>query len=194
LRPGDFFHVGAGRIEPGAALHPYELVATHAEPFTLVRRALDRDPSARAALLTRTGRLRHRFRADPEMQLVILEAIFERVRARHAPTLSGRLDAVFLWPTLDLARDFRARFRPNGTIHRCRIVDGKPLTRDASLVVVGVDLAAVLDDEARRVEQHAVRYWSSDTPIAYPEVLVHGTVVVVEAISPPLHAGEGAGG
>jgi hypothetical protein len=56
--------------------------------------------------------------------------------------------------------------------------------RDPALVAVGVDLAAVVDDELRTLEQRAQRYWTAEPPIEEAEVLVMGTVVVVEIVRP----------
>jgi hypothetical protein len=111
---------------------------------------------------------------------VIIEVIFERVRAVIAPELPSRLESTFLWPTTALAHDFRRRFRTRGIVHECHIVDGEPVPRDAALIVSGVDLSARLDDETRRIEHRAVRYWAGDHEIAYPEVLLRGKAIVVE--------------
>jgi hypothetical protein len=50
--------------------------------------------------------------------------------------------------------------------------------RDAALVVVRLDRQAVFADEAGRLAGRAARHWSADEPIEWPELLVHGTVVV----------------
>ena len=180
IRQSSLFHVGRGPIAPGQQLRPYELATKMAGTLDLVRRALVGEAPARSELLTADGHLRRQFSSNPEVGLVILEAIFERVRAEIAPGLPSRLESVFLWPTTELAFDFRRRFLPNGTVHRCRIETGTPLPRDATFVVAGVKLSAVLDQEARNVEQRARSYWTTSEEIAYPEVLVRGTVVVTE--------------
>jgi hypothetical protein len=177
----ELFHVGEGLIEPGQALRRYVLPENLADAIGLVGRMLDGDDQARAMLLADDGRLLDRYRSDPRMQLVFIEAVFERVRARVAPALVGRFGAAFLWPTVELAQAFRERYRPRGVIHRCLHVDGDALPRDASLVAVGVNLSAVLDDEILAIEARAVRYWTTDGIAGYPEVLVRGTVTVVEA-------------
>ena len=115
----ELFHVAGGPIEPGQAIRPYALGPGLRDALDLVRRALDEDAGARSALLTARGRLRQRFRSDPEMQLVVIEAVFERVRAELAPSLSSRFESAFFWPTVELAERFRARYRPAGVIHRC---------------------------------------------------------------------------
>jgi hypothetical protein len=155
-----------------------------AEELDLVRGALAGTDAARDTLLTRTGHLRPPFANSPEFGLVILEAIFEQVRAASAPELPSRLESTFLWPTAGLARDFHQRFRAHGTIHACRIMEGVALPRDAALVVAGVDLTAMLDDEARRIEDRALRYWTADSEIAYPEVLLRGTAIVTHVHLP----------
>ncbi len=178
------FHVGDGVIAPGRELRKYRLAEDKRDVLELVHLALDGNLEARTTLLTGTGRLRRRFRSDPTMQLVLIEAIFERVRLRVAPGLPSRFDSVFLWPTLRLAQDFRERYRSHGLIHRCVLVEGDPLSRDASFVAAGMDLSVPVDDEVRKIEQRAVEYWRADAHISYPEVLVQGIVVVTEVLAP----------
>ena len=178
------FHVSDRPIDPGQALRRYGLATDKSDVLAPAFRMLDGDSLARSMLLTRTGRLRRRFRSDPDMQLVLIEALFERTRVQVAPDLPSRLTSVFLWPTVELARDFRERYRPRGLIHRCLLTEGLALSRDASLVAARVDLAAVIDDEIQTIERRAVRYWTTDGAIDYPEILVQGTVVVAAILAP----------
>ena len=179
----DLFHVSASPIAPGQAIRPYVLKAELRDALDLVRRALDGDAGARSALLTARGYLRRRFRSDPDTQMVLMETVFERVRVELAPTLPGRFESAFCWPTRELAQWFHDRYRPTGVIHRCVLTEGDQVARDSSFVVGGVNLSARLDDALRPVEQRATRYWMTDEPLAYPEVLVRGRVIVVEALS-----------
>jgi hypothetical protein len=59
-----------------------------------------------------------------------------------------------------------------------RRVAGDVLARDASLVAVRLDLGGAFADEAGRLAERAVRYWSADDPIEWPELLVRGTALV----------------
>jgi hypothetical protein len=157
------FHVGEEEIEAGQALRQYALPDDLVDAAGLVGRMLAGDGQARAALMTDEGCLRQLFASDPRMQLVLIEAVFERVRAGVALSMLSRFETVFVWPTVELAQAFRARYRPRGVIHRCSLVDGDVLMRDASLVAVPVDLSAVLDNEIRAIEARATatpRYWS----------------------------------
>jgi hypothetical protein len=178
------FHVSDSPIEPGQPLRRYRLADDLMAALDLVQRALDGDQEARAALLAEDGRLRAQFRNDPGMQLAFVEAVFERVRVQVAPSLPGRFASVFAWPTVELARDFRERFRRQGIIHCCRLVDGEVLARDASLVAVGMDQTAPFDDEIRAIERRAEQYWTMDGAGDWPELLVRGTVLVVETQPP----------
>ena len=178
----ELFHVGGSPIEPGRAIRPYALKAELRDALDLARRALDGDAGARSALLTARGYLRHRFRSDPDMQMVLMETVFERVRAELAPDLPGRFESAFFWSTVELARWFHGRYRPTGVIHRCIVTEGDPVALDSSFVVGGVDLAARLDDAVAKVEERARRYWTTDGPQQYPEVLVRGTVIVAEVL------------
>jgi hypothetical protein len=179
----DLFHVSDTRIEPGQALRRYVIPEHLREALALVGKVLDGDGLARVALLADDGTLGTQFRGDPNVQLVLIEAVFERVRLEAAPQLPSRLESTFLWPTVGLADRFRERYRPRGIVHRCTLAEGMPVWRDASVVAVGVDLAASFDDEIARLEGRARRYWSSDPPFDYSELLVRGTVVVAEVLS-----------
>jgi hypothetical protein len=117
--------------------------------------------------------------------MVLLEAAFEQARMRTAPRLPSRLDAVYTWRNLGLAERFRAEYRPTGVVHRCALVAGTSLERDGALVVEAfevTDLVAPSDEDLRRVEVRAARYWRGREPMALPELLVHGTVVVESVV------------
>ena len=178
----ELVHVSGESIEPGQVLRPYELTGRLREPLDLARRALDGDQAARSTLLTGQDRLRNTFKTHPEMQMVLMEVVFERVRAELAPALPSQLESAFCWPTLEMARWFQATYRPTGVIHRCLLTEGDAIARESSFVVGGVDLSARFDDAIRAVEQRGVRYWTIDAPHEYPEVLVRGTAIVAEVL------------
>src|SRR4051794_10658819 len=96
------FHVGDGVIEPGQILRRYAFAEKRQGVIDLIRRANEGDRGARTRLLTSAGCLRRRFRLDPSTQLAFVEVVFERARARLAPTFPSRFDSVFLWPTPEL--------------------------------------------------------------------------------------------
>jgi hypothetical protein len=177
---GELFHVGDAAIPIGASLRPNRIGREARELVLRLALAIDGDRNARGELLTPEGWLRPKLRALPDTQLALIEAVFERVRQQVAPASPGRLDAIFLWPGLELANQFRSRYRPTGVVHRCALVAGEVRERDAALVAAGVDVSAVLDNEARRVAERAAIYWRNPGQPDWPEVLAHGIVVVSE--------------
>jgi hypothetical protein len=179
----ELFHVGDGAIEPGQTLRGYAPVAGRRGVLDLIRQVMDGDCRARAKLLTGRGRLRRRFQGESSTQLAFIEVVFESARERLAPDAPSRFDSVFLWPSRDLAEDFRDRYRPHGVIHRCALLEGGAWLRDASLVAAGMDLSAPVVDQVRELERRAAQYWKLERCIGYPEVLARGTVVVTEIVS-----------
>lgn len=177
------FHVGDHRLAPGQALRPYAIARDCARVLGLADHALDGGADAVRRLLAGDA-CEHSSGGDGcRLEMVLLEAIFDRVRLRDAPGSPGRLDAVFAWPSLALARRFRDGYRPRGIIYRCAVA-GTAAERDAGLVVEAYEVADLRHPAARdlrRVADRARRYWQARRPMALPELLVHG-VVVVEAI------------
>jgi hypothetical protein len=115
--------------------------------------------------------------------MVLLEAIFERVRCHVQPEAPSRLEVVFTWSTRSLAERFCAEYCPGAVIHRCALIEGMAVERDGALVVAAFDAFDQLGPLAgrlRRVEERAEQYWRGQVPMAFPEVLVRG-IVRVEA-------------
>ena len=114
-------------------------------------------------------------------EMILLEAAFEQARLNTAPSLPSRLDAVFTWANLTLARRFHARYRPAGIVHRCSLTNGTTLERDGALVVEAFEAANLSqpsEHDFQLVEERATRYWQAPSPMALPELLIHGTVVI----------------
>jgi hypothetical protein len=120
--------------------------------------------------------------SDVLKMMVVLEAIFEHARAKFAAHLPSRLDCVFVWPTLILAKKFRQQYIPVGVIHRCR-VRGETVERDGSLLPPGIDLSDLSPEtfsaEFRATQVRAENYWTAREPPELPELLVKGIVEVV---------------
>ena len=121
--------------------------------------------------------------------MVLLEAAFERARMRTAPRLASRLDAVLAWGDLGFSQRFRAEYRPAGVVHRCALVAGTSSRRSATERSSSRPWGTSSrpwrprrTKDLRRVEARAERYWRAREPMALPELLVHGTVVEVEAV------------
>jgi hypothetical protein len=178
------FHVAARALPVGEALRPYAVAQEYAALLRLAERALEVGPKAVGHLLAGDSWRSLVQEGGYQAEMVLMEAIFERVRGRIAPRAPSRLEAVYAWGNLALARRFRATYRRDGIIHRCALVAGTAVERDGALVVEAfeaADLGYPSADDLRRVEERAVRYWEARAPMAFPELVVRGTVVV-EAI------------
>lgn len=121
--------------------------------------------------------------SDVVKMLVVLEAIFEHTRKRSATNLPSRLDCVFAWPTLEVAREFREEYIPEGVIHRCCITEGEAVTLDGGLLPPGISLSdlspEVFSAEFQASQSRAEKYWLAQEPPTLSELLVVGNVEVV---------------
>lgn len=182
------FHVSALALPAGTVLRPYAIAHDHRDLIWQAVRAIDEGPHAVTALLG--GTAWNRLVSDEEFRagMVLLEAAFERVRRRIAPALPSRLGVVFAWSTLADAVGYRDVYQPAGIIHSCILVAGRRVERDGTLVVGAFETANLAQPRATdlpRAEEHAVRYWGGQAPMAHPEVLVEGTVVVADIVVAP---------
>jgi hypothetical protein len=181
MAPSPLFHVAARALPAGRALRPYAVARDYPALVRLAREALDAGPDAVRLLLAGEAWGRLLGQGGHQAEMVLLEAAFERARVRTAPWSPSRLDAVYAWGTFSLADRFRAEYRPTGIIHRCVLVAGTTVERDGALVVEAFEvanLASPSGEDLRRLETRAARYWRAQAPMALPELLVHGTVVV----------------
>ena len=143
--------------------------------------AIDKGPEAVATLLAGADWSRLMSFGESRARMVFLEAAFERVRTRIASDLPSRFAVIFAWNTLPDAVRYRDAYQPSGVIHCCAMVAGRSVMRDGSLVVNAFEeanLALPRGTDLLQVEERAVRYWQGQAPMALPEVLVQGTVVV----------------
>jgi hypothetical protein len=178
------FHVGAHPIPVGQILRPYALAREHhsllrqswsalADGFEAVEHLLD-------GVLRNVPSTPGRYR--PEM--VLLEAIFERVRRNVRPEAPSRLEVVFTWGTRSVAERFCAEYYPGAVIHRCTLVEGMAVERGGALVVAAFeafDQPGPLAGRLRGVEERAEQYWRAQEPMGFPELLVRG-IVRVDAV------------
>ena len=120
--------------------------------------------------------------SDVTKMMVVLEAIFEHSRKTFAPHLRSRLDCVFVWPTLECAKEFRTQYLPGGFIHHCRVVHGEAVELDGSLLPPGIDLSdlspEVFSAEFQAAQLRARKYWTAQESPDLPELLVIGEVEV----------------
>jgi hypothetical protein len=124
--------------------------------------------------------------SDMLRMMIVLEAVFEGVRLEKYPHIPSRQDATFVWPSIDLAREFRARYIPDGHMHLCEILNGTATLRDGALLPPGIDIhiASIeeLQTEFAHTRARAERYWRGGDSMAMPELMVNGQVRIVSAI------------
>jgi len=122
--------------------------------------------------------------ADAMKMMVVLEAIFEYTRTKLTSHLPSRLNCVFVWPTLELSKQFRHDYIPDGVIHRCCITQGDVVRLDGALLPPGIDLSNLSDEvfaaEFLATQLRAEKYWIAQEPPQLTELLVVGNVEIVE--------------
>lgn len=180
MEPSQLFHVANRPLASGEAVHPYEIAREYPALLQLAGQALEAGPDAVRRLLGGEAWGHLRRHGGNRAKMVLMEAAFERARLLTAPQLPSRLDTVYAWGNLALAKRFRAGYRTAGVIHRCTLIAGTVVVRDAALVVAAFETTNLVDasaDALCQVEELAVRYWQASAPMAWPEVLIHGTVV-----------------
>jgi hypothetical protein len=121
--------------------------------------------------------------SDVMKMMVVLEAIFEHTRKKFASYLPSRLDCVFVWPTLELAKKFREQYMPEGVIHRCCIMQGEAVELDGGLLPPGINLSdlspEVFAAGLQATQLRAEKYWDAQEAPHLSELLVVGNVEVV---------------
>ena len=117
--------------------------------------------------------------------MVVLESIFENERQLINPEFSSRLDSIFAWPTIEVARRFKKDYIPDGVIHRCIVKNGNAIEMCGDLLPPGIDLSNLNERIfSRQLEATSLRaktYWKQLNKAILPELLIDGTVLV-EAI------------
>jgi hypothetical protein len=181
------YHVSGTALPAGHVLQQYALARDCHEPLARISQA--RQSGLRAVVDLIASDVWHSLpNCGPYPRpMMLLEAVFEWMRVQSAPALPSRLAAVFAWETLALANRYRAAYRPGGVIHRGQLVSGRSATHDAALIVGAFEAADLITPTMRDVqlvEERAARYWRGLAPMALPEVLVHGDLVVESVIDP----------
>jgi len=187
------FQVGRQPLQPGILLRRYYM-HQYIRSVTQIQRLIDEGPAALTRDLSAPewGRLnvnQSELGLDPGIlkMMIVLEAIFEGARTRIAPWLPSRMDCVFTWSSLELARRFRSQYAPEGTVHRCRVLEGSAVELDGGLLPPGINLAdlspGALSDEIGSTRARAERYWNAGTAPDFPELLIVGSVEVIETVT-----------
>ena len=119
--------------------------------------------------------------------MIVLEAIFEQARSKVAPLLPSHISCVFTWPSLELAHRYRTQYVPEGTIHRCRVIEGLAVELDGGLLPPGINLVdlspSALSDEVRATQARAEKYWNVQVQSDFPELLIVGKVEVMDLVN-----------
>ena len=191
--PGDrgesrslLYHVAAIPLPVGRVLLPYAIGRERATVLRLAIRALEEGPDALALLLAGDAWEYLRREGGFVAEMVLLEALIERVRVALAQRSPSRLGAVFAWGSLHLAHRYRTEYLPGGVIFQCVLAAGTAVERDGAILVEAfesVDLADPRPRDLRRVEELAEQYWVARAPMAFPELLVRGRVRVEGVIT-----------
>ena len=182
------FHVTDLALPEGTKLRPYAIAQDHRDLLWQVVQAIDEGPDAVATLMAGAAWTRLGSLGESRAGMVLLEATFEWVRMRIAPDLPSRFSAVFAWSTIPDAVRYRDVYQPSGVIHCCSLIAGRSVERDGTLVVDAFEAANLSKPQASdlsRVEERAISYWRGQAPMAQPEILVEGTVVVEGIVTAP---------
>jgi hypothetical protein len=188
----EVFQAGRVALRPGQRLRRYYM-RQFAELIGQARVALERGPDALSRYL---GAVEWQTRElacdDPKVRsgdikmLIVLEALFEQARAGVAPAFPSRLDCTFTWASLDHARHYGSEYVRGGMLHRCRVIEGAGFERDGALLPPGIKLSnlarAALAEQVQTTQARAERYWSAREPPLLPELMIAGSVEVLEVV------------
>jgi hypothetical protein len=164
------FQVGRKPLQPRVQLRRYYM-HHYVRIVTQIQSVIDKSPAILAHHLSapewqhlnvETDELG--LEPDGVKMMIVLEAIFEQARSKISPLLPSRTNCVFTWPSLELARRFRIQYVPQGTIHRCRVIEGLGVELDGGLLPPGINLLdlspSALSDEVRATRARAEKYWN----------------------------------
>jgi hypothetical protein len=183
--PDELYHVSEAPLDERLVLAKYDFGKREGQRLGLMRAALQAGPESVRALLFTDRWLKAAGDDTIKATNVLLELILELARLRVAPHLPSRWECVFALRSVEDARAYRQTYRPTAHIYRCELASGDLLTFDMQLASRGIDLAAPIADELRRLEERAGFYWRQVGPMAAPELLTTGTVVVRGVVDTP---------
>ncbi|THD65870.1 hypothetical protein E7Z59_14925 [Robertkochia marina] len=119
--------------------------------------------------------------------MVVLESIFENERQLITPEFSSRLDSIFAWPTLEVAKRFKEEYIPKGVIHRCIVESGSAIEMCGDLLPPGIDLSnlnkEIFSEQLKQTTGRARTYWKQLNNPILPELLIKGRVLVESVIN-----------
>jgi hypothetical protein len=187
------FQVGREPLQQGVQLRRYYM-HQYVGFVTQIQSVIDESSAALARHLS-APEWQHlhldtnEFDPEPEgiKKMIVLEAIFEQARSKVAPLLPSRINCVFTWPSLEIAHRYRIQYVPEGTIHRCRVIEGLAVELDGGLLPPGINLVdlspSALSDEIRATRVRAEKYWNVQVSSDFPELLIVGKVGVVDLVN-----------
>ena len=187
------FQVSRKPLQPGVQLRRYYM-HQYIEFVTQIQLVIDEGPTALARHLSDPEWQRLDVDSDelgfePESlkMMIVLEALFEQARLKIAPWLPSRMNCVFTWPSFESAHRFRIQYVPEGTIYRCRVIEGLAVELDGGLLPPGINLVdlspGALSDEVRAAQARAEKYWNAQASPDFPELLIVGRVEVVDLVN-----------
>jgi hypothetical protein len=112
-------------------------------------------------------------------QTLLWETALETARLALAPHAPSRLDCVFATQTLDGAREFRDKFRPQGKIYAVSGSDEHIFRGDFGAISRGYGLTGSYVDT---YSKQSVAYWSGTPGDALVEVLSSATMQVINKV------------
>lgn len=119
--------------------------------------------------------------------MVVLESVFEHERQLITPELFSRLDAIFAWPTLEVAQRFKEEYIPKGVIHRCIVESGSMIEMCGDLLPPGIDLSnlnkEIFSEQLKQTAGRARTYWKQLNNPILPELLIKGRVLTESVIN-----------
>lgn len=153
------FHCSRVDIEPGTALESRIFRHDLLYEYEVLEAALNESPATlKALLLEEVLRTKNQGR---NLQFVLREIIFSRVRVSEFPTLPDRLSSVFVSPTKEDARLFRDGYaHERALLFECEL-DGLGFLADLSWVRTPSVLLP-LEKYLEEILENARHYWRGD--------------------------------
>ncbi len=177
-----FFHVSREALQEGWTLKPTCLARTCHIFFPAIQQALDQGPEAVQDLLRNAKLDPIQSPGSRRLSTVLIEYIFEEVRAMGFPNRPRRLQSVFLFSSESAVRRYLTNYaRERWWIYKCIVERGDQFFANMALINrIEIDIDADMEPQLVAIKQTARRYWAGgkSSNMDWPEVLVVGHVSV----------------